>query len=156
MATAQPRRRHGDGRPPFRPGFGSTPGAMAAPDAAALLRSLALALEGARRARRPLTLVVLMLPDGAASGDLERAAAIVRRTVRTTDGVWRDGRDGLMVVLADADGPNSEPALARLRLRLRAEGLGAARMGRAAPAPGVPAELLLDLARADARPISHG
>lgn len=156
MATAQPRRRHADGRPPFPPGFGPAPGRLEGPDSPALLRSLDLALQAARRARRPLTVVVLSLPDAARPGDLERTADIVRRTVRTSDGVWRDGEDGLMVVLTDADGPNSEPALARLRMRLRAEDLGAVRMGRAAPAPGVPAQLLLDLAHEDARPISHG
>ncbi len=54
------------------------------------------------------------------------------------------------------DGPNSEPALARLRLRLKAEGMGAALMGRAAPAPGISAADLLALAQADLQPISRG
>ena len=43
--------------------------------------------------------------------------------MRDTDGLWPDGPGGLMLVLVDADGPNSEPALARLRMRLRSEGL---------------------------------
>ena len=51
--------------------------------------------------------------------------ALVRHTVRDTDGLWPDGKGGLIIILTDVDGPNSEPALARLRLRLKAEGMGA-------------------------------
>ena len=80
-------------------------------------------------------------------------AALTRHTVRDTDAIWRDGERGLALLLADADGPPSEPALARLRLRLRGRGLAAVTMGRAAPPPGIGAEELLLLARADRRPI---
>ena len=78
----------------------------------------------------------------------------MRRTVRDTDGLWRDGPAASIVLLTDVDGPNSEPALARLRMRLKADGLARMAMGRAAPAPGIGAADLLLLAREDLRPIS--
>jgi hypothetical protein len=84
-----------------------------------------------------------------------RVATIVRRTVRETDGVWRDGDTSLVVLLTDADGPSSEPALARIRLRLRGERLNGVMMGRAAPPPGLPATELLALARSNCRRISQ-
>ena len=86
----------------------------------------------------------------------DRLQAIVRRTVRDTDGLWRDGECSLILLLTDADGPNAEPALARLRMRLKADGLAGASMGRAAPAPGIDAQTLLTLAREDLRPIAGG
>ncbi len=118
-------------------------------------RSLELAVDSSRRARRPLTLVSLELPLPADEPALSRLAAIVRRTVRDTDGVWRDGAAGLLLLLTDADGPNSEPALARLRMRLRSEGFGDLLMGRAAAAPGIAAVDLLGLARGDRRTIAY-
>ncbi len=87
-----------------------------------------------RRSRRPLTLVALALPN-ASGPQASRFTAIVRHTVRDSDGLWSDGPDGLILVLIDADGPNSEPALARLRMRLRSEGMAGALMGRAARRP---------------------
>ena len=77
------------------------------------------------------------VPEPSDAEALARVAALVRTTVRDTDGLWSDGPGSLVLVLVDVDGPNSEPALARLRLRLRREGFGAARMGRASPAPGI-------------------
>ena len=115
--------------------------------------SLRDALETARRMRRSVVLVSLELTAARGEGDLERLATLLRRTVRDTDAIWRDSRRSLLLLLADIDGPGSEPALARIRLRLRGEGLGTALMGRAAPAPGVAPEELLILAREDARPI---
>jgi hypothetical protein len=106
--------------------------------------------------RRSVVLVSLELTASRGEGDLERLATLLRRTVRDTDAIWRDSRRSLLLLLADIDGPGSEPALARIRLRLRGEGLGAALMGRAAPAPGVAPEELLILAREDARPIDAG
>jgi hypothetical protein len=103
-----------------------------------------------------VVLVSLELAASHGERDLTRVATLVRRTVRDTDALWRDGRRNLLLLLADIDGPGSEPALARIRLRLRDEGLGKALMGRAAPAPGVPPEELLILAREDARPIDPG
>lgn len=154
MAKVDPGRRRGDaGAPAPRP-FGPTLGA-GGDDADGVRRSLTQALEAVRRMRRAITLVALELPGGRAA-ELTRLAGIVRRTVRDTDGLWSDGRDGLILVLVDTDGPNSEPALARLRMRLRSEGLGAALMGRAAPAPGISADDLLALARADRQPIVRG
>lgn len=154
MATSPPRRRSTDSRPPRAPSFGPAPGGMAPPDAEAVTRSIALALDSARRTRRPLTVVALALPRDAAPDALDAVAVMVRHTVRDTDGLWRDGPEGLILVLTDVDGPNCEPPLARLRLRLRREGFGDALMGRAAPAPGISAAALLELVRAELRPIS--
>ena len=148
MAT-DPQRRRGDARRPQARPFGPTPGALGPPDAAAMMRSLEHALASARRMRRPITLVVLELAHPADGDALARVADLVRRTVRDTDGIWRDGRCGLALVLMDADGPTGEPALARLRMRLRSEGLRGVLMGRAAAAPGIGAADLLDLARED-------
>jgi len=120
-----------------------------------MTRSLEIAIESARRMRRSITLVSLELPPPAAEPVLSQVASLVRRTVRDTDGLWRDGGASLLLVLTDTDGPNSEPALARLRMRLRSEGLGTLRMGRAAAAPGISAPDLLELARGDRRPISN-
>jgi hypothetical protein len=118
------------------------------------MRSLEFALETARRHRRPMTLVTITGPIPHSEEELARLAGLVRRTVRDTDGLWRDGEDSLVLLLTDADGPNSEPALARLRMRLRGEGLSGASMGRAAPAPGIRADVLLALARDDLTPLS--
>jgi hypothetical protein len=152
MAVSGPRRRRTDGGRQRQP-FGPTPAALGPPDPQALLSSLGEALQAARSQRRPLTLVCLSVPDRDGSG-LSRVAALTRNTVRDTDALWRDGERGLALLLADADGPTSEPALARLRLRLRGRGMGEVMMGRAAPPPGIGAEELLQLARADRRPIS--
>lgn len=154
MATSPPRRRRTDSRPPRAPSFGPAPGGVAQADAEAVIRSIALALEAAKRTRRPLTVVALAVPGDAAPDALDEVAVMVRHTVRDTDGLWRDGSDGLILLLADVDGPNCEPPLARLRLRLRREGLGEVLMGRAAPAPGISAADLLELVRADRRPVS--
>lgn len=156
MATTGPRRRRSDAGAPRPPAFGPSPGSLGPPDADAVSRSVEQALETARRTRRPMTVVAVALPSPSRDGALDHVADIVRRTVRDTDGLWRDGPDGLLVLLADADGPNSEPALARLRMRLKREGFGGVLMGRAAPAPGVSARLLLDLVREDLRPIVQG
>lgn len=156
MAMAEPRRRRSDARSAGPPAFGPTPGGIGPPDPAGVARSLELALETARRLRRPLTLVAMEVADDTdGEGAVTRVAALVRSTVRDTDGLWRDGTASLLLVLTDVDGPNSEPALARLRLRLRREGLGAVLMGRASPPPGISAADLLELARGDRRPVAR-
>ncbi len=155
MAMLGPGRRRTDARAPAPRPFGPTVGASGAADPDGVRRSLEQALDTVRRMRRPLTLVALELP-GATAPQVNRFTAIVRHTVRDTDGLWSDGPAGLILVLVDADGPNSEPALARLRMRLRSEGMGGALMGRAAPAPGITADDLLALARADRQPIARG
>jgi GGDEF domain-containing protein len=155
MAIAGPRRRRSDARATAPPAFGPTPCGIGPPDPTGVARSVALALEAARRHRRPLTVVVVDVPEPSDVDALARVAALVRTTVRDTDGLWRDGPGSLVLVLVDADGPNSEPALARLRLRLRREGFGAVRMGRASPAPGIGADDLLELARGDRRPVAR-
>jgi hypothetical protein len=150
-----PGRRRGDTGRPAPPPFGPTVGAPGDADPDGVRRSLEQALETVRRSRRPLTLVALELPR-ATTPQVSRFAALVRHTVRDTDALWPDGPAGLILVLVDADGPNSEPALARLRMRLRSEGMAGALMGRAAPAPGISAGDLLALARADLQPIARG
>jgi hypothetical protein len=152
VATAGPRRRRTD-RGERPPALGPVPVALGPPDPAALVAALDAALTTARARRRPATLVCLAVPDSGGP-ELEAVAALARRTVRATDAMWRDGRNGVALLLADVDGPSSEPALARLRLRLRGRGMGRVAMGRAAPPPGVGARELLLLARADLRPIS--
>jgi len=153
MATAGPRRRSSDARRPRPQPFGPTPGAIGPADPDGVMRSIQFALEVARRHRRPMTLVAITAPEPCTEAELGRLASLVRRTVRDTDGLWRDGVDSLVLLLTDADGPNSEPALARLRMRLRGEGLSGASMGRAAPAPGIAAPDLLALAHDDLAPI---
>jgi hypothetical protein len=155
MAIAGPRRRSSDARTTQAPAFGPTPGGVGPPDPEGVARSLELALEAARRSRRPLTLVAMEAPEGADEAELSRVATLVRSVVRDTDGLWRDGPASLVLVLVDVDGPNCEPALARLRLRLRREGFGQALMGRASPAPGIGAADLLELARGDRRVVSR-
>jgi hypothetical protein len=155
VATTGPRRRRSDARPSAPPAFGPTPGVLGAADPDAVERSVELALEASRRRRRPLTLVVLEAPADGGEEVLQAIARLVRSTVRGTDGLWRDGPASLVLVLGDVDGPGCEPALARLRLRMRREGLGGSEMGRAAPAPGIGAADLIDLARADRRAITR-
>ena len=156
MAVAPPRRRQSDGRPPLPVAIAPTPAPIGPPDAHAVQSSIEAALEVSRRLRRPVTLVALhVLAQGpAAEKLLLRMTDIVRRTVRESDGVWRDGATTIVVLLADADGPKAEPALARIRLRLKSEGVRGIGMGRATPAPGIGAEALIGLAHGDTRQIS--
>src|SRR5205085_4256771 len=140
-----------DARPPLPAPFAPTPPVVGAPDPEGFLRSVGHALEAARAARRPLTLVALEVqpaPAVDAEAVLARIAELVRRTVRASDGLWRDGALTLGLLLADADGPRAEPALARIRLRLRGEREATVRMGRAVAAPGVDAGTLLEIASA--------
>ncbi len=154
--TPRPGRRRSDARRPQPLPLAPTPGALGPPDPRGVRGSLRNALETARRMRRSVVLVSLELAASHGEGELARLATLLRRTVRDTDALWRDGQRSLLLLLADIDGPGSEPALARIRLRMRNEGLGTALMGRAAPAPGVGAEELLTLAREDARPVEPG
>ena len=155
MAVAPPRRRHSDGRPPLPVAIAPTPAPLGPADPEAVQRSIEAALEVAKRLRRPVTLVALQVLAEGPTGEklLGRMADIVRRTVRESDGVWRDGAATIVVLLADADGPKAEPALARIRLRLKAEGVRGIAMGRATPAPGIGAEALIGLAHGDIRAI---
>lgn len=143
-----PRRRTADARPPRPALIAPTPPAAAPGGGEELVRSIELALDQARRGRRHVTLVALAAGGVPGDGSLEALAELVRNTVRSGDGLWRDGEAGLALLLADVDGLGVEPVLARMRLRLR--GLTPrVRMGRAAAAPGIGAGDLLDLARAD-------
>ena len=160
MAPAEesrgPARRRSDARKPKPLPLAPTPGAVGAPDPGGVRGSLRGALEAARGMRRSVVLVSLELAASHGEAELARLAGLVRRTVRETDALWRDGQRSLLLLLADIDGPGAEPALARIRLRLRSEGLGTAMIGRAAPAPGIEPEELLNLAREDARPVEPG
>jgi hypothetical protein len=155
MATSIERRRASDARPQHLI-FGPTTGSFGAPDPEGFSRSLEYALEGARKGRRPLTLMVIEIAarskDDSESVVVE-VAALVRRTVRDSDGVWRNGTGSLAVLLTDCDGPSAEPALARVRLRLRNQVKADITMGRAAAQPLVTGADLLNLARGDLRPI---
>jgi GGDEF domain-containing protein len=156
MATSIERRRTSDARPPHLI-FGPTPGAFGTPDPDGFARSLAYALESATKGRRSLTLVVIEIAARAGGDDEQmvgEVAALVRRTVRDNDGVWRDGPRSLAVLLADCDGPNAEPALARIRLRLRNQVKANVTMGRAAAQGRVDADTLMSLARTDLSSIS--
>ena len=93
MATAGPRRRTSDARRPRPLPFGPAPGGMGPADPDGVMRSLAFALDAARRHRRPMTLVAITAPHDAGDVELARLADIVRRTVRDTDGLWRDGQE---------------------------------------------------------------
>lgn len=155
MEIGGPRRRRSDARARPTSAFGPASDGIGAADPDGAARSVALALETSRRLRRPLTVVAMEASDPSDEEALARVASLVRVTVRDTDGLWRDGPGSLVVVLADVDGPNSEPALARLRLRLRREGFGQTLMGRASPAPGISAVALLEIARGDLRLVSR-
>lgn len=147
-SSHQPRRRSADLRPP-RPAIVAPAPADRVPGGAPdeVLRSIDLALDQARRGRRHVTLISMR---AASPGDgIEDLADLVRRTVRSGDGVWRDGTGGLALLLADIDGPGVEPVLARMRLRLRGLPVGRVVMGRAAAAPGIGAADLLELARSN-------
>lgn len=156
MATGIERRRVSDARPQNLI-FGPTPGAFGAPDPEGFARSLEYALEAARKGRRPLTLMVIDVASRNGA-DIEatviEVAGLVRRTVRDSDGVWREGEASLAVLLTDCDGPSAEPALARVRLRLRNQVKADITMGRAAAQATVTAADLMDLARGDLRSIS--
>jgi hypothetical protein len=132
-----------------------TPAPLGPADPEAVQRSIEAALDVARRLRRPVTLVALQVLAEGEPGQrlLVRMADLVRRTVRESDGVWRDGASTIVVLLADADGPKAEPALARIRLRLKSEGVRGIAMGRATPPPGIGAQALISLAHGDIRPI---
>lgn len=156
MATSIERRRASDARPQHLI-FGPTPGAFGAPDPEGFARSLEYALQSARKGRRPLTLMIIEVASRSGA-DVEaaviEAAGLVRRTVRDNDGVWRQGDTSLAVLLTDCDGPSAEPALARVRLRLRNQVKADITMGRAAAQPMATAADLMDLARGDLRSIS--
>ena len=91
MATAGPRRRQSDVRRPRPLPFGPAPGGMGPADPDGVMRSIDFALDAARRHRRPMTLVAITAPVPCTDDELARLAGIVRRTVRDTDGLWRDG-----------------------------------------------------------------
>jgi hypothetical protein len=145
-----PRRRRADAQPPRPPLIAPTPPAAAAPDTGEVVQSITLALEAAKRTRRHMTLLTVALVPGGRdpAADLDELIAVVRRTIRAGDGVWRDGASGLAILLADVDAATSEPVLARMRLRMKG-GPGRVRMGRATAAPGIAAADLLELAHFD-------
>jgi GGDEF domain-containing protein len=122
-------------------------------DREAFLKSLDHALDASRRGRRFVTLIVIDMTDPVTEAAVSQLAAIVRHMIRETDAMWRTGIRSLTVLLADADGPSAEPAVARLRLRLRADAPTALSVGRATAAPGVDPTTLIDLAKSDRRPV---
>lgn len=152
MATQGPLRRKTDLRPRSAL-FGPTPGAVEPVDREAFLKSLDHALDASRRGRRFVTLIVIDMQDPVTEIAVSQLVAIVRHMIRETDAMWRTGVRSLTVLLADADGPSAEPAVARLRLRLRADAPTPLSVGRATAAPGVDPMTLIDLAKADRRTV---
>lgn len=150
MTASDPRRRRADTRPPRPALIAPTPSPLPTSSAGAeVVGSIDNALAEARRGRRHVTLVSLRIDGDPTGFALDPLADLVRRTVRSGDGLWRDGEAGLALLLADVDGPSVEPVLARMRLRLRHLPGRKVRIGRAAAPPGIGAADLLDLARAD-------
>lgn len=117
------------------------------------MKSLEHALDASRRGRRFVTLVLVDLQPDATEELVSRLATSVRHMIRETDAMWRTGPRTLTILLADADGPSAEPAVARLRLRLRADAKAPLSIGRATAAPGIDPLALIDLAKADRREI---
>jgi hypothetical protein len=152
MATHGPLRRKTDLRPRSAL-FGPTPGAVEPVDRESFLKSLDHALDASRRGRRFVTLVVVDIGDPMTEAVVSKLAASVRHMIRETDAMWRTGTRSLTVLLADADGPSAEPAVARLRLRLRGDSPAPLSIGRATAAPGVDPMTLIDLAKADRRTV---
>lgn len=150
MATQGPLRRKTDLRPRSAL-FGPTPGAIEPVDRESFLKSLDHALDASRRGRRFVTLIVVDVQDPVTEAVIAKLSAIVRHMIRETDAMWRTSVRSLTVLLADADGPSAEPAVARLRLRLRAESPSALAIGRATAAPGIDPMELIDLAKSDRR-----
>ena len=127
----------------------SPSGALPEPHQVAFEEVLTSALERSRESRRALSIVLLEVgppTDDAVAGVL----AIVRHTIRDSDGVWRTTPEHLWIILADAGGPSAEPALARLRDALR-EQEATVRIGRAAAMPGTDARQLQLIAAFDLR-----
>lgn len=148
MAMQGPLRRKTDLRPKAAL-FGPTPGVVEPVDRESFLKSLDHALEASRRGRRFVTLVVVDLQPDASDADVARLLLATRHMIRETDAMWRTSARSLTILLADADGPSAEPAVARLRLRLRAEAKVPLLIGRATAAPGIDTRTLIDLAKAD-------
>ncbi len=152
MATQGPLRRKTDLRPRSAL-FGPTPGPVEPVNREAFLKSLDHALDASRRGRRFVTLVVVDLEQDSAEELISRLANVVRHMIRETDAMWRTGKKSFTILLADADGPNAEPVVARLRLRMRTEAKAPMSIGRATAAPGIDPMTLIDLAKADRREI---
>ena len=83
-----------------------------------------------------------------------RVLAIIRETIRDSDGVWRTEPEHLWVILADSGGPSAEPALARLRESMRGQDMAKVRIGRAAAMPGTDAQQLQLIAAFDLREVT--
>lgn len=148
MSDGREERRSVDRRPDRPPLLPVPPSEPIPPvDARGFGASLALALSTARARRRPVSLVLVDVDEDAA---LEAVTAVLRTTIRESDGVWRPGPLRLAVLLADAGGPESEPAIERLMVALSDTGAGIS-LGRAAAAPGIDAQALFAIAEGDIR-----
>ena len=154
MATHGPLRRKTDLHPRSAL-FGPTPGAVEPVDRESFMKSLDHALDASKRGRRFVTLVMVELDAPTTDAVVGRTATVLRRMIRETDAMWRTDKRVFTILLADADGPSAEPAVARLRLRLIGELPGPASVGRATAAPGIAPDVLVDLARSDQRPLRN-
>jgi hypothetical protein len=107
-------------------------------------------LARARRYQRPVAIV--RLPGAPGVDDRERAAAL-HLLVRQTDRVWAEHGDTL-VVLAEADRPEAERVVARIRAR-RPETLGIGAFIATFPADGLTSGALLATLYGPPRPSTH-
>ena len=124
MATAGPRRRSSDTRRPVHSPSARRPATSARPTRTAWMRSLEFALEARAAAPAPDDArrdLGARLPSRRTTWRGSRPSCAAR--CATPTGCGGTARSSLILLLTDADGPNSEPALARLRMRLKAEGL---------------------------------
>lgn len=152
---ADPHRRQADGRPQRPALIAPTPGLDAAVPAE-VRRSIDVALERARAGRRHVTLVAAALPADVDGGVYDHLAAALRRAIRSGDGLWSDGPRSMVALLADLSGPGAQPVLERLERVVQAFAGDGVELGRASAPPGIGALDLLDLARADRRPVAGG
>lgn len=151
MAKNGPLRRRIDERPEVADVTIPTPAAEPVP-APALRDMLTTLLDSAHEARRSITFVVA---EARGIGHGTDISEVVRPIIRGSDVVWRTGPREIAVVLVDADGPSAESAVARLRDRLGTTTRLGVALGRATAAPGIAANDLIALAKANLLGLRH-
>lgn len=146
-------RRRGDGRP-MRPALIAPTTSPLGPVPDEVRRSIDVALERARAARRHVTLVAVALPEESPETAFRAVCDALRKAIRSGDGLWCDGQRSLVTLLADVDGPGAMAVLDRLEGVLAAFCSLGLRVGRASAPPGIGALDLLDLARVESRQLT--
>lgn len=145
MATNGPLRRRIDERPAAAAVTVPTPEAEPV-NGVTLNELLDAVLDSAHEARRSVTFVIVEARGFGNGADL---GEVIRPIVREDDVLWRTGSRSLAMVLVDADGPSGDSAVSRIRDRVRATTRLGVAMGRATAAPGIAANDLVNLARAN-------